>query len=72
MNAYELAETMVLARRIASRLEAAGGDDYLCRLARAQALDLCDTLRQLAEGGGRPWERRLSAAGREGPPPHCR
>jgi len=46
----ELAGLIVLAQRIASRLEAAGGDEYLRRLARAQALALSDALSELADG----------------------
>jgi hypothetical protein len=47
----ELAELQALARRVATRLEALGDDEYHYRLARAHALNLCDAL---AELGGPP------------------
>jgi hypothetical protein len=49
IHADEVAELSALARRLASRLEAVGGDDYPYRLARAHALSLCDALDELWE-----------------------
>jgi len=60
----EIAELQALARRVVSRLEAAGGDEYHYRLARAQALGLCDALAELGDvpvpSDGKP-ETHLSA-----------
>ena len=56
MNPDEVADLSALAKRIASRLEAVGGDEYHYRLARAHALALCDALDELGDvrSDGRP------------------
>lgn len=45
-----LIETIALAERVADQLAAANGHEYCARLARAHALALVDTLRELTAG----------------------